>query len=253
MKSKLLKSLLLLMVLAFSFQLQAQTQSPRKALSFNGVNQYVYGGLNSFNAGTVTIEAWVYNNTLPTGAIQRYVTIGNDVVVLRYDGASGVGQLNFYIKFYPSSGFNLRVDNVLTTGTWMHIAGTYDGTIMRLYLNGKQIDNGGFSQSVYHSYDYAFGARGDGTEALDGKMDEVRLYDYARSEADIREDMYRTAPDYGLIHYWQFNNGSGTTLTESKRHNDGTLYNMSNSNWISSTIPFAAGAVNTQFVSSILR
>jgi hypothetical protein len=250
MKSKLLKSLLLLMVLAIGIRLQAQTQSPQKALSFNGVNQYVFGDDLAFDDNTCTIEAWVYNNTLPTGAIQRYVTLDNDLAVLRYDGASGVGQLHFYINFFAGGQYDLRADNVLTTGTWMHIAGTWDGTNMKLYLNGNLLAYRSYSGTTYYLYDFTFGGCSNGTEALNGKMDEVRIYNYARSEADIREDMYRTAPDAGLLHYWQFNNGSGTTLTDSKGFSHGTLYNMNNSNWISSTIPFAAGAVNTQIVNS---
>ncbi len=86
MKSKLLKSLLLLMALAINIQLQAQTQSPQKALSFDGVNDYVSGTTGiSTSLTAFTIEAWVYHNTL-SAVVQRYITINPEVVVLRYDG-----------------------------------------------------------------------------------------------------------------------------------------------------------------------
>lgn len=196
MKSKLLKSLLLLMVLAISIQLQAQTESPRKALSFDGVNDYVSGTTGISTALTaITIEAWVYHNTLPAGVVQRYVTIQPEVAVLRYDGSAsgGTNELHFYIKNSAGSIVSLRVDNVLTTGTWMHIAGTYDGTNMKLYLNGSLMGSASPAGGLYAPTG-AFSFSANGSEAFNGKMDEVSVWNYARAEADIREDMYRAAP-----------------------------------------------------------
>ena len=97
MKNKLTKVIALLMVLAINIQLQAVTQSPRKALSFNGSNQYVSGTGISTALTAITIEAWVYHNALTAGSIMRYVTIEPEVAVLRYDGSSygGANELHF--------------------------------------------------------------------------------------------------------------------------------------------------------------
>ena len=250
MKTNLVKNFVVLLVFASSIQLQAITQSPRKALSFDGVNDYVSGTTGiSTSLTAITIEAWVYNNTLPAGTIQRYVTISPEVAVLRYDGSGlgGTNELHFYIKKSNGSIYSLRVDNVLTTGKWMHIAGTYDGTIMKLYLNGNLISSASPAGGLYPpTGDFKFSS--SGAEAFNGKMDEVSVWNYARDVADIREDMYRNAPtaNANLKNYWQFNNGSGTTLSDLKGTATGTLNNMTNANWIASTIPFAAGAVYTQ-------
>ncbi|NVO04228.1 MAG: hypothetical protein HXX09_16160, partial [Bacteroidetes bacterium] len=88
MKNKLIKYYVLLVALAISIQLSAQTQSPQKALSFDGSTQYVSGASGiSTSLTAITIEAWVYHNTLPAGTIQRYVTINPEVACLRYDGS----------------------------------------------------------------------------------------------------------------------------------------------------------------------
>ena len=254
MKTNLLKNFVVLLVLAISIQLQAITESPRKALSFNGTTQYVSGTTGISTALTaITIEAWVYHNTLPAGAVQRYVTINPEVAVLRYDGSGlgGTNELHFYIKNSSGAFVSLRVNDVLSTGTWMHVAGTYDGTTMKLYLNGKLLKSGAAVGLTAPSGSFSFGANGS-SEAFNGKMDEVSVWNYARAISDIREDMYRNAPtaNANLKNYWQFNNGSGTTLTDMKGTATGTLNNMDNSNWIASTIPFAAGAVNTQRVTA---
>ena len=240
------------MVFSIGIQLQAQTQSPLKALSFDGVNDYVSGTGISTSLTAFTIEAWVYHNTLPA-VVQRYITINPEVAVLRYDGTiyGGTNALHFYIKKANGSLSGFLVENVLTTGTWMHVAGTYDGTTMKLYLNGTLIKSASPAGGLYPpSGSFSFSA--GGSEAFNGKMDEVSVWNYARPVTDIRQDMYQAAPtgNANLINYWKFNNGTGITLTDSKGTANGTLNNMNNSNWIASTIPFAAGAVNTQIVST---
>ena len=250
MKLNLRSFLLLLSVFAFSIQLQAQTQSPQKALSFNGSTQYVSGTTGiSTSLTAITIEAWVYHNTLPASVVQRYVTINPEVAVLRYDGSGGVNKLHFYIKKTNGSLYALQAENVLTTGTWMHVAGTYDGTTMKLYLNGKLLSSATPAGGLYPpSGSFSFSA--NGAEAFNGKMDEVSVWNSARTITDIREDMYRTAPtaNANLKNYWQFNDGSGTTLSDMKGTATGTLQNTPT--WVASTIPFAAGAVNTQIVTA---
>lgn len=87
----------------------------------------------------LTVEAWVYHNQI-TNRVERYVTLGSKVAVLRMDGASSPGQLHFYIK---TSGTlrHLRVNNAMTNGGWHHVAGTWNGTTMRLYEDGVELTN----------------------------------------------------------------------------------------------------------------
>ncbi len=78
---------------------------------------------------------------------------------------------------------------------------------------------------------------------IEGELDEVRFWDVALTESDIRENMYRELPDptseSNLIAYYQFNETSGIVLPDvSSNSNNGTLTNMSPaSDWISSTAP----------------
>jgi len=70
---------------------------------------------------------------------------------------------------------------------WMHVAGTYDGSSMKLYIDGKleaeQSASGIMSTNTDHLY---IGTRG-GYNTWNGDISDVRIYDKALSENEITE------------------------------------------------------------------
>mgnify|MGYP002064450933 CR=1 FL=1 len=59
---------------------------------------------------------------------------------------------------------------------------------------------------------------------FDGKLDELRIWNYARSQAEIAADMNSQIDSaVGLIHHWGMNEGSGGTIADSVGTDDGTL------------------------------
>ena len=229
--------------------LQAQiTAYPGDALHFDGTDDYVSGTGFSTSITAITIEAWIYHDLLPVDEVQRYVTISPEVAVLRYDGSSygGPDELHFYIKGSNGDLYSLRVDNVLTTSTWIHVTGTYDGTDMKLYLNGNMIASTTPANGLYEP-DGNFSFSSSSTPFY-GKIDEVRIWNTARSQQQIREDMHLTleGTETDLINYWQFNEGSGTTVSDAVGGCTGTMYNMTQGSWVPSTIPAGSGVSNTQ-------
>ena len=222
-------------------------QFPGNCLTFDGTDDYITGTGIRDDLTAFTLETWVYHNSLPE-EVQRYITIGPEVAVLRYDGSiyGGVDQLHFYIKKTNGSLYGIEVNNVLTTGEWMHIAGTYDGTDMKLYLNGELLQTASPAGGLYPpSGDFVFSKSG---AVLDGKMDEVRLWDEVRSQAEIRESMNRTlsGDDVNLRYYWQFNEGTGSTTDIVGGGLEATLNNMAEDDWIDSGVPTGAGNSDSQ-------
>jgi len=78
--------------------------------------------------------------------------------------------------------------------SWYHIVGTYDGTTLRLYVDGEEVGSRGVGISTSTTFDKV----GIGVETwwsgtyhwlCDGRVDEVKLYDYALSGDDI-DDLY---------------------------------------------------------------
>jgi VCBS repeat-containing protein len=75
-------------------------------------------------------------------------------------------------------------------------------------------------------------------EYFAGQIDEVRIWNIVRTEADIQADMYKTllGTEPGLVAYYPFEDNIGTIATDHKASNDGTLNNMDNADWVNSDI-----------------
>jgi hypothetical protein len=170
----------------------------------NAVHFHGRGSGNSgnfrYNDNAITVCAWVWHDTFRINKIERYVTVSPEVAVIRKEGD---GRLHFYIK----TGGNLKhlwVSNVLTQGQWHFVAGTWNGSNQRLYIDGEEITNqvqGGILGNTSNV------GLSSGDEPLNGKLDEVRIYNHALTRADIqilmhgqeRSSAYNPIPADGAI------------------------------------------------------
>jgi len=153
-----------------------------QAFSFDGVDDYVIASAtNISDLQQLTIDAWVKHNSLSSGSIQRYVTLGNEKAVLRYGGESRT--LHFYMKI-DDVLHHINVDDVLEVGVFHHVAGTYDGSFMLLYLDGVEVGSLAVIGRVATGTNVQLSGE---DETLDGLLDEVKIYNRALSEAEILE------------------------------------------------------------------
>src|SRR6185436_14889938 len=87
---------------------------------------------------------------------------------------------------------DLRGTAALALNAWSHLATTYDGSTLRLYVNGTQVA----SQAASGSLTVSTGALKIGGNAIwpewfAGRIDEVRVYNRALTAAEIQADMNR--------------------------------------------------------------
>ncbi|HQP70831.1 MAG TPA: LamG domain-containing protein, partial [Clostridiales bacterium] len=222
--------------------------APVTALDFDGVNDYATiaddSSLDLTN--NYTIEAWIKPSVFATmaGIVSKYQTSSANGYSLRLSSISPYTGLTFD-ELSTSNG-------ILEEGKWYHIAAVNNNGTRRLYLNGVEQTLTGTPLTVNSNSDPLRIGVDFNSRYFDGKIEEVRLWNTVRSLQEIRENIHLPldGSETGLVSYWQFNEGSGTTASDLISGNLGTLTNMDDTDWVNSTIPFGDGHVNSQIVST---
>ena len=98
----------------------------------------------------------------------------------------GLPEANVY-----AGGSNRTAEGAsLTANVWTHMAATYDGSTVRLFINGVQVASAAFSGSITSSTNpLRIGGNSIWGEYFQGMIDEVRIYNRALSQPEIQTDM----------------------------------------------------------------
>jgi len=159
------------------------------AVSLGGTNSEVDPpALGTFYRTGFTFEAWVYKQTtkLDVGIVGTWVGNQGGGAMLWSDHLTGDYRLALgtNLSNYIDSG------RTPTVGQWQFVAGTYDGTTARIYVDGVQAASAPFTGSIGNSNTWRIGAYGSPAGGFfDGKIDNVRIYNRALSPAEIQSDM----------------------------------------------------------------
>ena len=110
--------------------------------------------------------------------------------------------------------------SAVPVGRWSDVAVTYDGAMLRLYVDGRQVSSRAATGTLQISRDPLWiGGNQPYGEYFDGVIDDVRVYDHALRSDEIRADMDRpVAPAGGLVAAYGFDAGSGSTAADSSGH-----------------------------------
>jgi hypothetical protein len=86
------------------------------------------------------------------------------------------------------------VTNLVTTGVWQHLVGTFDGTTLILYRNGENVAQVAVTSTIQTGTDPFFIGAFDVTSSFfDGGIDEVALYGEALAPARVLAHYQRGA------------------------------------------------------------
>jgi|GEM_PF-1260841 len=130
--------------------------------------------------------------------------------------------------------------SAININRWYHLAYVRTDTSVFIYLNG-QLEAAKENGSDGGAYRYLVLGRFRGYEdrfdfsAFKGDMDEVRVWNYARSISQIRADKdgVLRGNEKGLTAYYNFNEGQGVVLNDKSGNGHiGNMYNMSDNNWV---------------------
>ena len=161
-----------------------------KALSFDGVNDFVSSpdAADLDLTNRMTLEAWV-----KPAALSDWNT-----VVMKEGTATTLAYSLYANNGKPRPSFTIRINAdreaegtvALPLNTWTHLAGTYDGTTMRLYVNGVQVGTRAQTGNVAASArTLRIGGNSIWGEYFNGLIDDVRIYNRALTPAEITTDM----------------------------------------------------------------
>ena len=200
------------------------------ALQFDGSDDYaVVGNPEFYNVDQFTLEMWVKLN--PTQMSSGLVTFGR-VLDERFATAVDNNKIHYTQDWSPGDGDGpLEISNTLELNTWYHCSVTHTGSLVTLYIDGALEAHTEFDTPSNFSSDYGiyFSRQiGGGQEYLNGFLDEVRIWDYARSQQqlNITMDNYLSGSEDGLIGYWRCNEGVGQTLDDLSINVSGQLIKM---------------------------
>jgi hypothetical protein len=216
------------------------------AVAFDGVDDHAKTAVDSaLGLSTFTLEAWVRRDgegtTFTTGAGGlRLVPIAGKGLG---EGDGTNIDCNYAFGFWGdvlgadfedmAAGGNHPVmgKTAVSRNEWHHVAATYDGKTWRLYLDGKldaeAVANATPRADSIHPFAIGTAIASDGVPHgfLQGAVDELRLWNRARTEDEIVDGMYRTiAMGEGLLGRWSFDvEGDGTAAVDTVGGRSATL------------------------------
>jgi hypothetical protein len=197
-----------------SYSLAGSTEVPRigaKSAVFNSAGS---GYVNVPNeslydiTGNFTVACWIRVTSF-THDWQAIIAKGDSAWRLSRDGSNNT------VHFAWGTGGGLKYTNSSTSvndGNWYHVAGVYDGSMVRIYINGVQQNSAPASGAV-STNNHAVRI-GDNTEVAarkwNGAIFDARVYTRALSVADIAA-LYQLST---LTAHWKLNESSGTSAAD---------------------------------------
>lgn len=219
----------------------------RNALDFDGNNDYVSipDDPSLDITGPITIEAWVNLSSWDNGGCVVTKGTGGGGEVYSLDIHNNRARFYFWVG---AAAYTASSSLTIQPNTWNHVVGQYDGSNSRVYLNGTLTVGAAYAGNLnQNNHIVSIGSREatSGTYNLNvaGKIDEVRIWNVARTQQEIRDNAHRELPnpagETNLVAYYRFNETSGTLVPDiSTAGNDGTMTDMDPAtDWVLSTAP----------------
>ncbi|MBP9716737.1 MAG: DUF2341 domain-containing protein [Candidatus Levybacteria bacterium] len=211
--------------------------------SFDGSNDYISMGTSSNLAlvnTSYTMSAWI--NLTDTSATYPIFTRYNNsgfgagyIMGITGTGNGTVGRLITQYATGPVSTQSIASTTTVPTGTWAHVAVSFDKTsnTITTYINGVPAGSGTVTGSLSDSGQTFMigGAPGCcfyGSQVFKGKIDEARVYTRALSPREI-EQLYSYTP--GPVLYLNFEEGAGTTVKDRSANNNTGTWNGTAPYW----------------------
>ena len=144
----------------------------------------------------VTLSAWVYPRSLTSNA-RKIISHGDTSTASGYGYRLDASDTYVRFGFYASGGHLFTYNTPLTLDEWALVTATYDGANVKIYLDGVKVSEQAavFDMDARPAYPVRIGTPNSGADTgrvWDGYLDEVRIYDKALSEQEVKQLYYAT-------------------------------------------------------------
>jgi len=178
------------------------------ALEFDGTDDFGFipYTMDLLGNPSFTIELWCYwkDNT----KIQFVFSRSQDYIDAELDPGGSY-------KFHLTTTCLTGGITIIPDWNWFHFAATYNHVTdeFHIYLNGTQISWNTCVAFTPNTTDLVLGMRANSSGYYTGNVDELRVWNYARTETEIQNDYNKVLTNApGLVGYWSFDEGSGQTF-----------------------------------------
>jgi len=223
---------------------------PGSNMYFDGSNDYVLIPMNDLTIGNeMTLEFWAaYEGNMgsTTSILEAVDADNNRIINLHFPWSNN----RIYFDGGNAGSSYDRIDKSVTEQEmrgWNHWAFVKDANAgnMKIYRNGELWHEGTGKTHVFPAMDRLFLGRREGGNRWNGQLDELRLWNTAKTQEQIREYIHLTAKgnEQGLVAYFQFNESIGE-VKDYISSLSGTLHNGATRTI--ATEPVGCGFSNTQ-------
>lgn len=190
------------------------------ALYFDGSDDKITisNNINFDFSNGITLEAWINIDQLNT----------NRNIIRKYENAvdgksfnlwaDNYGNFRFIISTDGSSDISLTSNNPgIFTNNWHHIAATFDGATMKIYVDGLQAGSKSVTGTIFDSSSNIIIGEGTTTGNFHGKIDEIRIWNKALSQQEVQDQKDIILPSQfpNIITYYNFNQGTANGINTS--------------------------------------
>ena len=149
----------------------------------------VANAVKALQPDVITVEAWVYPEDL--GGWKLICTHWGGAIVGSYHLGVEGGTPKFHVNTSGGTSFAAALEQ-LELQTWTHVAGVYDGSEVRIYINGEEAGaaaSGGDLESGPADHDVVIGSKSSRQFQWNGLLDEVRVSDVARAADELSPNL----------------------------------------------------------------
>ncbi len=185
-----------------------------QAIKFDGVDDYVNvpSATNMTPATSISFGAWIKSN--PNGI---YGSGSNAGIIAKKSSWGGlwIPTNGGLITARITNSSAVSVTNGITTlipGAWTHVFVVADASTSTIYyyINGRVFTTAAYNGTLQVGTD-ALTIGQQAGEYFNGTIDDVKIYDYARTASQVAYDYNRGAP----VAWWKMDECQGTTLNDS--------------------------------------